>query len=61
MSSYTNELETLILDTLLPVYQKYWKARGVHNYLQGINPELLDKITKEKRLAALLRPKEILT
>lgn len=56
--SYVVELETLIVDTLLPIYVKYWQAKGVHYPMQGINPELLNLVQKGKRLPALLRPKE---
>lgn len=56
--SYTAELELLITDTLLPVYEKYWKSKGVHNSLQGINPDLLKQISTRKVLPALLLPKE---
>lgn len=56
--SYTKELELLIVDTLLPVYEKYWKSKGVHNPYQGINPDLLAQVKKAKVLPALLRPKQ---
>ena len=56
--SYQRELESLILDTLLPVYVKTLKAQGVKEPLYGINPELLKQVKKAKVLPALLRPKE---
>jgi hypothetical protein len=56
--SYTQELENLIIGTLLPVYEKYWKAHGIHNSLQNINPDLLYQIKQVKKLPALLKPKE---
>lgn len=53
---YTKQLELLILDTLLPVYEKYQKSRGVlHNPLKGINPSLLEQIRSKRTLPALLR------
>ncbi len=57
--SYTKELELLILETLLPVYEKYQKSRGVLNPLKDINPELVSQIRVKKRLPALLRQIEI--
>lgn len=48
----------LILNTLLPAYIKQQKAIGVINPLQGINPDLLKQIKKEKQLPALLRAPE---
>ena len=56
--SYQKELETLIIDTLLPVYIKTEKAKGVIDPLKGINEELLSQIKKAKVLPALLKPKE---
>lgn len=57
--TYVQELESLILDTLLPTYTKYWETRGMANPLQGLNPKLLEQIKKQRKLPALLRPKEI--
>ena len=56
--SYQKELETLILDRLLPVYIKAEKAKGNMNPLKDINLALLSEIKKHKVLPALLRPKE---
>ena len=56
--SYQKELETLILDTLLPVYIKAEKAKGVIDPLKGINKELLSQIKRAKVLPALFKPKE---
>ncbi len=58
MTSYTRELELLILDTLLPAYVKYQKALGAIDPLWGINPELLKQMKKAKKLPALLLAKE---
>lgn len=57
--TYTRELEHLILDTLLPVYIKNQKAKGVLNPYQGINEQLISQIIAKKKLPSLLRPKEI--
>lgn len=56
--SYVKELELLIIDTLLPVYERYYKAKGIPNPQNGINPELLKQVKQAKRLPALLRAKE---
>lgn len=56
--TYVKELELLILDQLLPVYEKYQKTAGAVNPLQGINPELLKQIKTKKKLPALLKAPE---
>ena len=56
--SYVTELELLILDVLLPVYNKYNKSKGILNGLSAINPRLLRQIAKTQKLPALLRAKE---
>lgn len=56
--SYVQELEHLILDTLLPVYITSLRAKGVMNPYQGMNEQLISKIRAKKKVAALLRPKE---
>lgn len=53
--SYVKELELLILDVLLPVYEKHQLNAGIHEPLKAINPELLSQIKSKKRLPALLR------
>ena len=55
--SYVKELELLILDVLLPVYEKHQTAAGIRDPLKSINPELLSQIKSKKRLPALLREK----
>lgn len=54
----TSELELLILDVLLPVYEKYQKSLGIPEPFREINPNLLKQLTTKKRLAALFRPIE---
>ncbi len=56
--SYTKELEILILDTLLPVYEKYYKNKGIMTPMKDFNPDLIKQIRKRKTLPALLKPKE---
>lgn len=55
--SYVKELELLILDVLLPVYEKQQLSLGIQEPLKSINPELLSQIKSKKRLPALLREK----
>ena len=61
MSKYELELEHLILETLLPVYEKWQKSKGVVDVHVGINESILKKIKAKKNLPALLRPKETQT
>jgi hypothetical protein len=56
--SYVKELETLILETLLPVYTNYQVRMGISDRYSGINPQLLKLIKEKKRLPALLRAPE---
>jgi hypothetical protein len=56
--TYTRELEVLILETLLPVYYKYYSEKGVKPSKLDINPDLLKQIRTKTVLPALLRPKE---
>ena len=56
--SYVSQLEYLILDTLLPIYEKYQKSQGVYNPLKDINPEIISKVKAKKPIAALLKPRE---
>ena len=56
--SYIKELELLILDVLLPIYNKYNKSKGILNGLDKINPRLLSQIKSTQKLPALLRAKE---
>jgi hypothetical protein len=55
--NYTAELEALILDVLLPVYEQHCRARGIGTLRTEINPELLKQLRKKKVLPRLLMPK----
>ena len=55
--NYVKELELLILETLLPVYEKHQKQKCIIDPLKGINPDLLAQIKSKKKLPALLREK----
>ena len=45
--NYTAELEALILDVLLPVYEQHCKQRGIASLRNEINPELLKQLKKK--------------
>ena len=53
--SYQKELETLILDKLLPAYVEVQKAKGNNDPLRDINKDLISQIRKDVQLPALLR------
>jgi hypothetical protein len=53
-TSYVQQLENLIVNVLLPVYEKYNKDMDEPNPLLGINPELIEKVKSKKQVAALL-------
>jgi hypothetical protein len=55
--NYTAELEALILDVLLPVYEQHCRQRGIASLRSEINPELLKQLRKKKTVARLLMPK----
>lgn len=57
-TSYENELETLILETFLPIYVKYQRAKGIKYPLEGLNDKLLRKVKIDRKIPALLRAKE---
>lgn len=56
--TYTRQLEVLILDTLLPIYYKYHKEKGIVPSKLDINPELLKLIKKKPTIPALCLPKQ---
>lgn len=56
--SYLRELEHLVIDTLLPVYEKYERSRGSVNPLADINPELLRQIKAKKQIPMLFKSLE---
>lgn len=55
--SYTAELEYLIINTLVPVYNLYYRDRGEIPPYTNINQSLLDQITKTKAVPRLFQPK----
>ena len=55
--NYTAELEALILDVLLPVYEQHCRQRGIASLRNEINPELLKQLRKKKTVPRLFMPK----
>jgi hypothetical protein len=56
-TTYTAELEALILDVLLPVYEQHCRQRGIASLRSEINPELLKQLKKKKTVPRLFQPK----
>lgn len=56
--SYTTELEQLIINTLLPAYEKYCKDNSIKEPYSSIEAGLIKQIKRKKLVAALLRPAE---
>lgn len=56
--SYTAELEHLIQQVLLPVYDKYYRDKGQLPPYTQINQDLLKQIKKPKAVARLFQPKQ---
>lgn len=59
MRSYVAELELLITDVLLPVFDKYYRQKGELPHYTDINPDLLKQISKHKKVPALFQPKKV--
>jgi len=58
MRSYIAELEYLITDILVPVYDKYHAERGTLPDYSQTHRQLLKRVCRRKALPALLKPKE---
>lgn len=52
------ELETLILDTLLPIYEKYYRETGAYQPPNKLLNELTESIKSRHKLPVLLMPKK---
>ena len=52
------ELETLILDTLLPIYENYYGEKGMPQPSNKLLNELTESIKSRHKLPALLVPKK---
>lgn len=55
MLEYCNELEKLIMDTLLPAYLEHARLTGKKDALRGINAELLEAVRKKRKIPYLLQ------
>jgi hypothetical protein len=56
--SYVAELEFLILHTLLPIYERYYRNMGKRIPYDELPHDLLKQIYIKKDLPALLKPKK---
>lgn len=54
---YMHELERLIVQKLLPVYELYCKEHDIDIYNSGIPIKLLVKLKQKQKLPALFKPK----
>jgi hypothetical protein len=57
-SNYTEELERIVIEVLLPVFEQHVKERGYPIMKTEIPPAYLTKFKTKKVLARLLMPKE---
>lgn len=55
--SYTAELEYLIIDTLLPIFDTYYREKGKTPPYTQINHSLLKQIKQRRQVPALFKPK----
>ncbi len=55
---YVKQLEDLIVDTLLPVYANYQAKLGSTERYSGIDPKLIERLKRTKKVAVLLRPRK---
>lgn len=55
MQEYVQELERLIIDTLLPAYIEHARLSGKKDPLKGINADLLYAMKKKRKIPVLLQ------
>ena len=55
--SYVRELEALVLDELFPIYELYYKERGLEVPYKKLPADLVKEIKRKHTLPALLKPK----
>lgn len=55
MQEYCAELETLIIDVLLPVYLEHARLTGKKDALKNINADLLAAVKKKRKVPAILQ------
>ena len=54
--NYVAELELLILEELLPVYERWHKEQGLAIGYKSVHPDLLREIKRKKTLPRLFQP-----
>lgn len=54
--SYVAELERLVLDELLPVYEKWHREHNLEVSYKQVHPDLLREIQRKKILPKLFQP-----
>lgn len=57
-NSYVVELEQLIANKLLPIYEAYCKQNNLPDNFLLLDPKLIQQVKHKKKVAALLRPPE---
>ncbi len=55
MQEYCAELESLIIDVLLPVYLEHARLTGKKDALKNINADLLAAVRKKRKVPAILQ------
>lgn len=58
--NYVQELERLIMDELLPTYERWHKEHSLSIDESKIPKELIKDIKRKKSVAALLKPSQFL-
>ena len=59
--SYVTELERLILDELLPVYERWHQEQNLEISYRQVHPDLLREIKRNKTLPRLFQPPRIMS
>lgn len=56
--NYVAQLELLILDELLPIYERWHKERDLQVSYKNVHPDLLREIKRKKTVPKLFQPPE---
>ena len=59
--SYVAELERLILEELLPVYERWHQEQNLEISYRQVHPDLLREIKRKKVLPRLFQPPRIMS
>lgn len=54
--SYTKELETLVLEELLPVYERWHQEHKLDIKYTKVHPDLVAEISRRKQVPKLFQP-----